>query len=372
MSEFLLHAADGVARADAGPPPAATPAAQRPARHPALVIGGLQRVGAFAALPSLLERMGADPAAVLRAGGLARNALHHPHQRVAYASMSQVLGSAARATSCEHFGLLAGAAWRARDLGLVGEVIRHAPTVGEALASSIAHHWKHSPGATQFVLHNDDTVHLGYCVYASGVPHGDVVHDTAMAALLAVLRELCGPGWSPSQVLLPRARPSDARAYRRFFGAPVAFDAPYAALVLPAHQLGQRPAGADAARHAWALRALGTADGEPLHELLHRTVRVMLVQGGASGDDAAASLTLHRRTLNRRLQALGVSYQAVLDNVRFELARQLLESSGATVTSIAAALGYAEPGPFVRAFRRWSGGTTPQAWRQAFAAGRTH
>jgi AraC-like DNA-binding protein len=58
-----------------------------------------------------------------------------------------------------------------------------------------------------------------------------------------------------------------------------------------------------------------------------------------------------------------------VDEVRFEIARQMLENSAMDVSQIAGCLAYADASAFTRAFRRWSG-TTPPLWRtkQARAA----
>ena len=73
---------------------------------------------------------------------------------------------------------------------------------------------------------------------------------------------------------------------------------------------------------------------------------------------------MHSRTLNRRLNAFGTTFQQLLDETRFENARQMLEYSAIEVGEISDSLGYAAPGVFSRAFRRWSG-TTPAEWRAA-------
>jgi len=72
---------------------------------------------------------------------------------------------------------------------------------------------------------------------------------------------------------------------------------------------------------------------------------------------------MHRRTLTRRLNAQGTAYRKVANAVRFEIARQLLAEPNMTIAQIAAMLKFSEPGAFTRAFRRWSGGQTPSAWR---------
>ena len=86
--------------------------------------------------------------------------------------------------------------------------------------------------------------------------------------------------------------------------------------------------------------------------------------GHAKADQIAAIFGMHSRTLNRRLNAYGVAFRDLVEESRFEIARQLLEHSAIEVGQISDLLGYAAPGVFTRAFRRWSG-TTPVAWRAA-------
>jgi len=76
----------------------------------------------------------------------------------------------------------------------------------------------------------------------------------------------------------------------------------------------------------------------------------------------AALFSMHSRTLNRPLSAFGPSFRELVDESRFEIARQMLESSSLGVSRIADMLGYADASAFTRAFRRWSG-TTPARWR---------
>jgi AraC-like DNA-binding protein len=101
-----------------------------------------------------------------------------------------------------------------------------------------------------------------------------------------------------------------------------------------------------------------------LLEQVFRALRLLLIEGRKSGDDVAHALAMHRRTLNRRLRAQGTTFQAVLDQVRFGVARQLLSASEVPLDDVAATLGYAGVSPFMRSFQRWTG-TTPGRWRRA-------
>jgi len=55
------------------------------------------------------------------------------------------------------------------------------------------------------------------------------------------------------------------------------------------------------------------------------------------------------------LQALGSSYQQLLDELRFERAKHLLHEARLPIHRIAEELGFSETASFRHAFLRWSG-----------------
>jgi AraC-like DNA-binding protein len=69
-------------------------------------------------------------------------------------------------------------------------------------------------------------------------------------------------------------------------------------------------------------------------------------------------------TLHRRLGALGTGFRDLLDEVRFEMACRLLESTAAPVAQVATLLDYSETSAFTRSFKRRLG-CGPAAWREA-------
>ena len=77
----------------------------------------------------------------------------------------------------------------------------------------------------------------------------------------------------------------------------------------------------------------------------------------------ARRLNVSARTLQRRLQEGGTSYTKLVDEIRFELACRLLDSPHASITDVAAAVGYGDPSSFSRSFARWSG-MQPKAYRR--------
>ena len=61
------------------------------------------------------------------------------------------------------------------------------------------------------------------------------------------------------------------------------------------------------------------------------------------------------RTLHRRLQQEGSSFQDILEQIRHTLALEHLKANRLSIQEIAYALGYTDIANFRRAFKRWQG-----------------
>lgn len=96
-------------------------------------------------------------------------------------------------------------------------------------------------------------------------------------------------------------------------------------------------------------------------------VRSALLEALPAGDVTMQSvgkrLGVGTRTLQRRLQEEGTSFQQTLDSVRASLAEHYLRKTMMSSAEIALLLGFEDANSFVRAFRGWTG-TTPQLGRR--------
>jgi AraC-like DNA-binding protein len=110
-------------------------------------------------------------------------------------------------------------------------------------------------------------------------------------------------------------------------------------------------------------------------EPIRRDVRAAVGEAVRDGlaldrhDLAFVTQRLHMspRVLQRRIAALGTSFRAIRDGVRFELALSLVAHGDAPIGEIAGRLGYAETAAFSRAFtRRFR--QSPRAARRAASA----
>jgi AraC-like DNA-binding protein len=80
-------------------------------------------------------------------------------------------------------------------------------------------------------------------------------------------------------------------------------------------------------------------------------------------ESTAANMMMSPRSLQRRLGEEDTTFFAMLDSVREELARSMLQDPRQQVSDVADALHYSDTSAFVRAFRRWTG-TTPGVFQR--------
>ena len=352
--------------ASTGPLPDA-PGGDQIARASAASAEWAQRVGGYTRLPLLIHELGLEPATILDSVGLSKDALDQEGNWIPYACLGKLLFECAQRSRCAHFGLLAGRMSFLSDLGALGELVRNSASVGDALNALAEHQHLNSEGGATYLTRVGGSVELGYAVYHPNVVGSHQLVSTALAANFTYLRELCGPGWAPSEVLVPLAKPHDIAPYRNLFRVTPRFSSEVGVLRFSDACLSRRVAGADALRLRAAREQLQDARRADLVAQVYGTLRIMLLGEQHAGDIVAQRLGLHRRTLNRRLRERGTTFQEVLDNVRFTLARELLSIDGISLDDVAAALGYSGVSPFMRTFYRWAG-TTPGRWRRAAAA----
>jgi AraC-like DNA-binding protein len=93
-----------------------------------------------------------------------------------------------------------------------------------------------------------------------------------------------------------------------------------------------------------------------------------LEEGYPSERLAASLLDTSIRTLARKLSDSGVSYQTVVDRLRFRVAREHLLNPDMRIIDVASAVGFCDPANFTRMFRRIAG-LSPRQFRRDAVSG---
>lgn len=157
-------------------------------------------------------------------------------------------------------------------------------------------------------------------------------------------------------------------AYQTLFHAPVRFGAGESALWFDRATLHRPLARRDPlarryleAHGAQLLAAHSVPEPSPVVQI-REAILIELATSGAELARVARRVAMSTRTVQRRLEEHGTSYQSLVDDVRATMARALLVDRARSIIDVAFELGYADLKGFYRAFRRWTG-TTPADWR---------
>lgn len=170
----------------------------------------------------------------------------------------------------------------------------------------------------------------------------------------------------PTRIEVSRTE-SSKELLTRHFGCEVKFNAPRDILIFDKGALDTR----FTSHHPQMLELMIPGLEAALRErsttqTLTERVRILLVKSmhgrRPSVDVVAKELCVSARTLQRKLEDEGTSYQRILDDVRQETARHLLASTDLDTGEIAFVLGFEELNSFTRAFQGWEG-TSPSRWR---------
>ncbi|PSH05341.1 MAG: AraC family transcriptional regulator [Acidobacteria bacterium] len=197
------------------------------------------------------------------------------------------------------------------------------------------------------------SIHFRWCLATNVEPK--VLIDTCFAWVLSVARHGTGTRLSPLRLEFMEPR-SYLKAIERHFGCPVVCGGSRNALIFRAADAGRQ----FITRNAELLAVLAPQLEEELkqqngEEDFAECVRIAIQQeltGRRPGiDDIARKLHLSSRTLQRRLQDAGSSFQRVLEEARHQLARRYLNNSALELNEAAYLLGYNDANSFVRAFR---------------------
>jgi AraC-like DNA-binding protein len=194
----------------------------------------------------------------------------------------------------------------------------------------------------------------------------DAAVEFALAEMLCHARFLAGEWIEPIETRFAHACPSRSDPFDRFFGGRVRWSEARNEMIVPTELLDRPIAKADPHLLAYfdsQSESLLSRVGEPgrAADVLDAIIRA-LPSGTPSIASASAALGMSARTLRRRLAEGGDSFQGLLDKARQTMAARYLERGDLAVGEIAFLLGFSEPSPFYRAFRRWFG-VSPEQYR---------
>jgi AraC-like DNA-binding protein len=163
-------------------------------------------------------------------------------------------------------------------------------------------------------------------------------------------------------------RPAFMAPIRHFFPCPVSYEAPVNAVTFSARHLDAELVRDEADLDAFLKLAPYYMVIEPQASPLSITYRIREILGNdfrqemPSFEQLTGLLNMSARTLRRRLEKEGTSYQRIKDNARRDAAISMLSHEGMTVSEVAEQVGFSDPSAFHRSFKKWTG-QSPGSYR---------
>jgi AraC-like DNA-binding protein len=270
--------------------------------------------------------------------------------------------TAQRSQGIEDFGFLAAqllhfSHMRERTRALIA----HSPTLLVALRHACHEASREDTILSMWIEHHAD--HVRVCSRLAGPGHLHLKYAQWIQNIFPVhiIRQFAGADWMPTAIAFESSyAPSPATRscwpnVRFLSGQHAAWiSLPIALLGLP----NRMPAAFAPPRD--------NEDGRSPYdivELLKLMLPAYLDEGTTALADVAEIAGVSRRTLQRKLAHVGLSYSDILDTVRYENASRLLRDTDCRIIDVAFSSGYTDPAHFSRAFRRMTG-VTPRQFRE--------
>ncbi|MDI3258547.1 MAG: AraC family transcriptional regulator [Sinobacteraceae bacterium] len=324
------------------------------------------------ALVRTLDTCGCDSRALLQRAGLEPALLQNPNGRVPVSAMVRLWRLAVEASGDPCLGLKAASFIQPATFHSLGLALLASQNLEDALQRSA----RFSRIVSSAVDMRIERVPQGLkqvVRWSANVPTVPEAIDLLMAATLKMGLLLLGlepQAPRPLELRLRRgATPAMRIEFEAYFRCPIHFEADEDSLFIP-HEWTRLPlpmANPSLARQndLVVMEYLARFDAARLSDKVRAELISRLPAGEPARADVAAALHLSEKTLQRRLKEEATSYQALLDEVRRDLALQYLHEEPASVCEVTFRLGFSDQSSFTRAFRRWTGLTPGEFRNQA-------
>ncbi|HEY1333913.1 MAG TPA: AraC family transcriptional regulator [Myxococcaceae bacterium] len=251
------------------------------------------------------------------------------------------------------------------DAGLLGYLLLHSTTVREVMGTMGRLGHLVNQGVTLALIEGGPTARLRYRLVPVllATQHPEVL----VATLMIFIRSVAGPGYVPVAVRLPHPATARTPALEKYFGTRIEHDAGEVSIEVPTELLDRPHPTADPVLAAYLRRQVQDVvrlidEPNAVSQECARRIAERLGAGEPSQALVSKQMGMSERTLQRRLQTEGTSFNELLEQARRTIACSYLADRKLAAYEVSFLLGYAEPATFFRAFKRWTG-KTPLEYR---------
>ena len=318
---------------------------------------------------SLRDEYGIDPAPLFEKAGVPLGPPESPQTRYPLSAMRQLWELAREATGDEAIGLKTGFYAKPTQFYAFGYSWLASATLLGGMRRLTRYYQLLSTASVEVRLTElDDAYFLSadFPEESSSPPKEGI--DCGMTALLTLCDIVAGKEIRPLRVKLTCPPTVHPDAYREALRAPIEFNAEIGGFYFDKATLEEPlPGGTPDIAKATdkiAEQYIETLDPHKVASQVRRLLVSLLPSGKTDQNIVASRLNRSASTLQRQLQAEGLSYRNVLESTRRSLAEEYLHDNKHSHAQIAYLLGFSDQSNFSRAFKRWTT-ISPRAFQEA-------
>ena len=323
----------------------------------------------------LVADLGGNPTRLLRKAEIEPAALNQLTAFISFESLIDLLEHSAADLGCPDFGLRLA---ERQDIGILGTLsvaMRYSATVGEAMhcASKYLHVYNAAVAFTINTGERRGQARLELGVLVKHAPRWAQTAEHGVGLAWRVMTLLSEGQCHLQEVRFPHPAVAAEATYRSRFPAPVTFRADRPGLVFVAKDLNRPISEQNRELHDLATSYLDRQlprGRTPFTLQVRQATEALLSTGTCGHRQVSNALYMHPRTLQRRLNDEGTTFEEIKDEVRRDLAERYLSQPDVPLTQITALLDYSEQSAFGRSCRRWFH-ATPRDFRNRVSAGVT-
>lgn len=330
----------------------------------------LHRTNILRPFTQFLSETGAPINRVLRQVKLPTLALDDSNNYISSLAFWKFVETMASKENIKNLGFRVGERYGANALDPnFDRLLSHSPTLYHALITTCRVAAAEISRSKIFVS-STDMFTTRFCHRTSfGIEHP--IHQQmewfAIMSMIGIIQEFTGPSWRPREIgLMSHRKP--VRAVREYFSGSRFLNGQAYSFVSIEKSLMTLPPLAKSSTEAIESEAklVSSMLGEPAVDFVGSLKQVLqsYLPGGTPHIALASEIAgTSVRSLQRELSKSRLTYLDLLERIRFETATRLLKETNAPIYEIADKLGYSDPSPFARAFRR-TAGITPSEYRR--------
>jgi AraC-like DNA-binding protein len=302
----------------------------------------------------------------LSRAGVGAGEYANPDTRIPHRLAIELLTSAVEFSGDPALGLRVGERTEPGDFDALEFAVRSCANIRESVHCGARHIRLLHDAAELSLIESAERAVFRYRV-TDGVTQPAAANDYITATLVTMFRRHTGRTEVAPEIQFTHAPVPYLDEYARVFRAKVTFNAPQNALVIPREILDAPLVAANPRiSAAFELHVQKLLNGLQQSRTISDKVRGLVVAQLSHGDVGmgaiARKLAMSVPTLRRRLEAEGITYSAIVDKSREQLARRYLREKGRSITDVVFLLGFSDVPSFHKAFRRWTG-MTPAEYR---------